>query len=103
MADFINDNLAAVAERYVKTLATRERREALLGEYFRFLDGLRSRTNPAAQRIEDFSIDTSRGNTTALNNAGIFVDIINVRLLQDQRVLVIQSTIGETVEIAAAA
>jgi hypothetical protein len=102
MADFINDSLSVIASRYTKTLATRERRDAILGEYNRFLADLKSTNNPAAQRIVDFAIDTKNGNTPQLNGLGIFVDRIDVQLLQDQRALVIQSTIGETVQIQVA-
>lgn len=99
MADFINDSLAAIAARFSKKLATTERRAALLGEYDRFLSSLRSRNNAALQRVTDYRIDGAAGNTVALNTAGIYVDLVLVQLLNDMRSLVIQSTIGETVNV----
>uniref|UniRef100_A0A6M3X7M6 Tail sheath protein n=1 Tax=viral metagenome TaxID=1070528 RepID=A0A6M3X7M6_9ZZZZ len=102
MADYLNDNFAAIAAKYNKKLASSDRRDCLLAEYTRFLENLKSSNNPAGQRIEDFAVDIDGGNTQTLMDAGIFVDRIDVKMLQDMRTIVIQSTCGETVTIQVA-
>lgn len=99
MADFIQDSLAVIAKRYNKLPRTEDREDSLLGEIDTFLAGLRSLNNPAAQRIEDYSIDPTTGNTSELAAAGIYVVIISVRLLSTLDNIVLQTNIGEGVEI----
>jgi len=101
MADFIQDSLATVALRFNKLPATTERTDSLAGELSDFLDLLLSPDNPAQQRIAAWSIDTRSGNTEALQGSGVFVIIIKVQLLDTLDFIVLQTTIGETVEIEA--
>ena len=101
MADFIQDSCAAIALKYNKLPATDDRVDSLVGELFTFLDDLLSTDNPARQRIADFRIDSTSGNTDSLAAAGILVIIIEVRLLGTLDNIVLQTTIGENVEIIA--
>lgn len=103
MADFLQDSMAAIAKRFNKQLATSERIDSLIGELTDFLDLMLSETNPAQQRIAAFSIDATSGNTTQLQGSGVFVVIVSVQLLDSLDFIVLQTTIGETVEVAAAA
>lgn len=99
MADFLQDSMARIAKRFSKLPRTEDREDALLGELDVFLAGLLSVNNPAAQRIEGYSLDAQSGNTSELAAAGIFVVITDVRLLGTLDNIVLQTNIGEGVEI----
>lgn len=99
MADFIQDTLAAIGAKYSKEPATTERVDQLLGEMEAFLSGLKSPPNPAQQRIEDYSIDGTSGNTPSLTALGIFTFLVKVRLLASMDTIVFATTIGETVTV----
>ena len=101
MADFVQDSLATIALRFNKQPQTAERIDSLIGELTDFLDTLLSETNRAQQRIADFSIDATSGNTQQLQGSGIFVIIADVQLLDTLDHIVIQTTIGEGVTIEA--
>lgn len=103
MADFIQDSLAAIAKRFNKKLSTTERVDSLIGELTDFLALLLSETNPAQQRIAAYSVDPTSGNTPQLQGTGIFVVIVAVQLLDSLDFIVLQTTIGETVEVQSAA
>lgn len=100
MADFIQDSLAAIAKRFNKQLATTDRVNSMVGEMADFLDVLKSETNPSAQRIAAFSIDSTSGNTTQLRGTGIFVVNVKVQLLDSLDFIVLQTTIGEGVDVS---
>lgn len=102
MADFIQDSLATISLKYVKMPRTSDREDSFVGEVTDFLDSLLSPQNPAAQRIAGYSVDTTSGNTAELSAAGIFVVIIEVRLLSTMDYIVLQTTIGEGVEVSSA-
>ncbi len=97
MADFIQDSLAAALRPFVKKLATKERRGQCVGVVKAFLEGLASPGNSSAQRIDDYRIDAKSGNTAATLAAGIFRIIVKVRTLSSLDVIVLETTIGETV------
>lgn len=99
MADFIQDSLATIALRFNKKLATGARIDSMIGELTDFLDLLLSEENEAQQRIADYSLDASSGNTTQLAGTGVFVIIIEVQLLDSLDSIVLQTTIGESVTI----
>lgn len=100
MADFIQDSLATISLKYDKMPRTSDREDSFVGEVTDFLDTLLSPQNPAAQRIADYSVDSISGNTAELAAAGIFVVIIEVRLLSTMDNIVLQTTIGEGVEVS---
>lgn len=99
MADFIQDSAATISLVHNKKLQTAERFDAFLGGLTDFLDTLLSENNPAQQRIADYSIDGTSGNSEALQGSGVSVVIIDVTTLDDFRHIVLQTTIGETVVI----
>lgn len=103
MADEIQENLANIASPYQKKPATADRVDAFVGAVNGYLEVLKSPENLALQRIEDFLVDETSGNTTALRDAGVFVLIVAVKLLGQFKYIVFQTTIGETVTIAQAA
>lgn len=101
MADFVQDSLAAISLRYNKQTATEERYDSLVGELFDFLDTLLSENNPSQQRIAEFSLDSRSGNTAQLTGLGIRVVEIAVRTLGSLDHIVLQTEIGDTVEVSA--
>jgi len=102
MADLIQDTLAEVAAPYQKLPGTTERVDAFVAAAEAFLEGLKSPNVPAAQRIVDYYLDPSSGNTDQLTALGIFVIITYVRLLPSMDYIVFNTQIGETVIIPSA-
>jgi hypothetical protein len=99
MADLIQATLAGIAAPYLKQPATTERVDTFLGEMATYLDLLKSERNPSQQRIVDYSIDGTSGNTPELTALGIFTFIVYVRLLPSMDDIILQTQIGETVTI----
>lgn len=99
MADFIQDTLAERMKPFTKQLATRSRRAQILGEITEFLSSLLSADNPDLQRIDSFVVDGITGNTPSSLAAGVFRVIIKVRTLPSLDVIVLDTEIGESVQI----
>lgn len=103
MADFIQDSLALRLKAFGKKLNTRTRRALITGEIRAFLNTLLSAGNPAAQRIDGFKLDPTSGNTPTTLALGIFRIILNVRTLSSLDAIVLQTTVGESVDVSEAA
>lgn len=103
MADFIQDSLALRMKAFGKKLNTRTRRALIAGEIRAFMTSLLSPGNAAAQRIDGFSLDVTSGNTPATLALGIFRILLNVRTLSSLDAIVLQTTIGESVDVSEAA
>jgi len=99
MSGYIEDSIANAMRPFKDSNQTIELIELELGEMVAFLEGLKSSNNPAAQRIVDYSIDPTSGNTQQLTALGITVFIIQVQLLQAQKNLVLQTQIGAGVVV----
>lgn len=99
MADLVQATLAQIAAPYLKMPATTERVDVFLGEMAAFLDSLKSERDPARQRIVDYSIDGTSGNTPQLTALGIFTFKIYVQLLPSMDDIILDGAIGETVTI----
>ncbi len=97
MADFIQDSLAVAMKPFSKKLALATRRAECVGVVEAFLHSLKSPGNKSAQRIDDYQIDARSGNTPNALAQGIFRIIIRVRTLSSLDVIVLETTIGETV------
>jgi hypothetical protein len=102
MADFIEDSIAEALNPLSKLPLTQNLRDAATAECVAFLDSLLSPNNPAAQRIDDYEVDTKSGNTPTLEAQGVFVIIIRVRTLATADFIVLQAEIGEGVTITRA-
>jgi len=100
MADEIQDSLAAAYEQYTKLPLTTSLKDAIDGATVAYLYGLLSPNNPAAQRIEAYSVDSKSGNTPELNAQGIYVVIVRVRMLATADDIVLQAEVGPTVTIS---
>lgn len=99
MADFIQDSRRKQVAFFSKKLATPDRLRQIRMGAEQFYDSLLSDTNPALQRIEAYLVDDKSGNTPTLNSKGIYVFIEKVRMLASLDDIVLQTEIGESVEI----
>lgn len=97
MADYIQDSLAIALKPFFKKLASAQRRGECAGVVKAFLEGLMSPGNKASQRIAFYTLDAKSGNTAPALAAGIFRIIIKVQTLPSLDVIVLETTIGETV------
>lgn len=102
MADEIQDSLAAAYEKYTKLPLTTALKDTIDSETVAYLNGLLSPNNPAAQRIEAYSVDSKSGNTPQLAAQGIHVVIVRVRMLATADDIVLQAEVGPNVNIATA-
>jgi hypothetical protein len=102
MADYIQDSLAAIYNKYAKQPLSTGLKNTILGETDAFLSSLLSASNPQAQRIAEYVVDGKSGNTPALEAQGIYVVVIRVRTLASADVIVLNSQIGESVQVTAA-
>ena len=102
MADEIQDSLAQIYEKYNKLPLTLPLKTTIDSETTAYLASLLSATDPSAQRIEAYSVDSKSGNTPELNAAGIYVVVVKVRMLGMSDAIVLQAEVGPTVTVTAA-
>jgi len=101
MADFIQDSLARQYNKFAKQPLNNALKNTILGETDAFLASLLSATNPETQRIAAYTVDGKSGNTPALEAQGIYVVVIRVQTLATADVIVLNSQIGEFVQVTA--
>lgn len=100
MADFIQDSVSQRLVPFTKQPLTQGLKDSATGEVDAFLNQLLSPNNPAAQRINAYSVDDVSGNTPAMSAQGIFVIIARVRTLSTADFIVFQTEIGESVVVS---
>jgi hypothetical protein len=108
MADYIEDSLATAMDPYVKQLMTLQRRQSIVGTIRQFLLGLLSPSNLNSQRIAGFFVDGVSGNVAPPGGVspislGQFRVIILVTTIASMDDIILDCTIGNTVNIQAAA
>lgn len=103
MADYIEDSLALVLKSYGKKLNTPSRRAGIVSAVRTFMVQLLSPGNAAAQRIDGFKLDPVSGNTPDTLALGLFRLILDVRTLSSLDSIVLQTTVGEAVDVSEAA
>lgn len=103
MADFIQDTLANRVKAFGKKLATNRRRRAVLSEIRAWLTSLVSPTDEASQRIDSFTTNDKEGNTPTSLGLGLYRIKVAVRTIASLDSIVLDTTIGETVEVEEAA
>lgn len=103
MADYIQDSLSDRLTELCKLPMSQSLQDTIVGEITAFLLELQSPDQPSASRITDFSVDAKSGNTPASTALGIFVVVVSVRLTPTADFIVLQTNIGESVEILQAA
>ena len=101
MADEVQDSLATIYEKFSKLPLSTQLKDSIDAETVAYMEGLLSSANPAAQRIEAYSVDTKSGNTPQLNAQGIYVVIVKVRMLATADNIVLQAEVGPTVTVSA--
>ena len=99
MADFLQDSIAARLIQFSKLPLTQGLKDSMESEVVAFLSSLLSENDPSAQRISAFAVDSKSGNTDSTEAAGIHVIIMRVRTLATADVIVLQSEVGEGVQI----
>lgn len=100
MADYIQDSVALLAKSFGKRLSTYQRRKALASEIRSFMAQLLNSGNPnGGQRIGGYTVDDVTGNTPTTLAMGLFRIILNVQTLPSLDSIVIQTTIGEQVQV----
>jgi hypothetical protein len=99
MADFLQDSLALALTSFSKLPLTISLKDAITGEVDAFLNGLKSPSNPAAQRIVNYQVDDKSGNTPELLARGVYVVIVRVQTLSTADFIVLQTEVGEGVKI----
>lgn len=102
MADYLEDSMAERLNAFSKQPLTQALKDSMFGELDAWLSSLKSENNPAAQRINDYLLDDTSGNTPDLEAAGIHVIIAKVRTLATADFLVLQAEVGENVKITTA-
>jgi len=102
MADFIQDSIARRLVQFCKLPLVERNKDSAIGEIEAFMQELKSENNPPAQRIIDYQIDDTSGNTLALEAKGIFVVILSVRTMASMDFIALQTNIGENVTFEAA-
>ena len=100
LADEIEDSLAQAYNPLSKQVLTNQLRDTIDAQTVAYLEGLKSATNPAAQRIADYSVDSRSGNTPQLYAAGIHVVIVRVKMLATADTIVLQAEVGPSVNIS---
>lgn len=98
MADFIQDSLALRLKSYGKKLNSRSRRALITQEVRAFMQGLVN-----DERIEGFLLDGKNGNTPETLALGIFRLILKARTISSMDSIVLETTVGEGVDINEAA
>lgn len=107
MADFIEDSISIAMKSFGKQLQKNKRRKAMKGEIATFLNGLAGGGPGAAtgnpndedsQRIAGYNVDDSR-NTPQTIAANLWRIIIAVQTLSEFGSIVLQTTVGTTVNV----
>ncbi len=97
MADYVQDSLARGLAQFSKLPLTKSLKDSAVSECVAFLNGLLSPNNPAAQRIDGYTVDDVSGNTPALAQQNIFVIIVAVAMTPTADDFVLQTNIGNGV------
>lgn len=99
MGDFLEDSIARNINPKAKKLNTDARANGVSADIAQFLGELESPDNEELSRIHSWALDDRSGNTEAKLKAGIRVWILHVRTHSSLQAMVLQVTVGETVEI----
>lgn len=101
MADFIQDSVANRLVEFAKLPITNDFKDGTEAEVVAFMEELLSTDNPKAQRIAEYSVDTSMNNLQ-LEREGIWIIGGQVRTLATADTIVFQAEIGEGVVVVRA-
>lgn len=99
MADFIQDSIAKRSKAFGKQLSTNARRHSLSAEIRAFMSQLLGKNNPGSQRIAGYTLDDKTGNTPTTLGLGLYRIKLLVRTLASLDSIVIETTVGEQVQV----
>ncbi len=99
MADEIQDSLASISKKYGKKLSSRQRRQQFVIDCKDYMESLRSQDDPTQQRIDSYSIDPNRSNTTTSLAAGLYYVFVKAKTYPSLDSIVLETEIGENVTI----
>lgn len=102
MQDFIDDSLVEILMPFSKDLVlprSNQMQDSAVGEVYAFLESLMSRTNPASQRIDSYSVDDVSGNTAETRAANMYVILVKVKMLSTADFIVLKTEVGNGVVI----
>lgn len=99
MADFVGFSIARSLEDKKSKLPKRKLLDSMEDVIFGFLDGLKSEDNADTQRIEDFSLDTTSGNTATTSAKKIRVIKYQVKMLSSMDSFAVFAEVGENVNV----
>jgi hypothetical protein len=101
-ADFIQDSAADRLVNFAKLPLTDANKDNQVTELTAFAEELLSQRNPAAARIQSYSVDDKSGNTPESLAANIFVIIVKIRMIPTGDFIVLQTEVGNNVVTATA-
>jgi hypothetical protein len=99
MADEIQDSLASISKKYGKKLSSRQRRQQFVIDCKDYMESLLSPNDPTQQRIDSYSIDPNRSNTTTSLAAGLYYVFVKAKTYPSLDSIVLETEIGENVTI----
>jgi len=99
-ADFVEDSVANALVPFNKLPLTRQLRDTATSEIVAFFEQMLSRNNPAAQRIDGYTVDDITPNTADMLAQGIYIIKGGVRMTPTADFIVFQAQIGENVEVS---
>jgi hypothetical protein len=99
---YLQDTLSPRLNAYSKKLALQARRALMVGDVDGFMSVLQSDQQPDLARILGYEVDPISGNTPALLERGIFRIKLRVKMIPPFRAIVLETEVGETVQIAEA-
>lgn len=96
-ADFCEDSIADALAPKAKKPMSLQLQDDIVTEIDSFCNGLLSPDNPKQSRINAYSVDDVTGNTDQLEEQGIFVVIVNIRMTPTADFIVLQFNVGNNV------
>ena len=100
-ADYLEDSMARRLSHYSKMPNTLRRRQGVKTEMDDFLLPMKGLTNPESQRIDDYQVDITSGNTPTSIASGEFRVVVYVQMVSSMETIVLQAVIGESVVVKA--
>ena len=91
---WVQDSLAAALAPYAKLPLDDNLKDAIVAAHDDFFGALKSTANKSLQRIADYRLDPRGGNTSALEQAGVYVVRHFVKMTPEADVIVLDSKVG---------
>jgi hypothetical protein len=99
-ADFIEDSLADALIEFNKLPVDANFIDGVMGEATAFMENLLAPNNPPASRIRGYTLDDKSGNTPDMEDLGIFVITVGVKMKITADFIVLPVSVGPGVEVS---